>query len=631
VKLFLVPALAALIVIACVGWGRLIESWVAGWGGGPRLPPLSTGVVACIGLAGFLCGVGAFVAADFYTPLFAWLWVVAGCALAIRLLIPRWDRGWRALVPGGPAAAAFGVLAIVAVWETGGSLGLFKWNPCDDFVGYLPLLERLAETGGLMEPFSLRRVAGLGGGTVADSLFAAPFGLEAAYATDFVVGGLLVGLLLIAPASSWLRFALGALLTISFVLWQILKANLTPAYIAAALIAAVVLLIAETRRDRDDLTDRRFLVLAALLCAGLLTLRTPDPVPVALLLITLILGASATARERLAAILFFAAATVIFAGPWMIALWRSSGTPLYPPIAGNFNNSWPGLEARGEGLLSRLTHTLGADPLAWMLGGVLIAGSALIFLRRSSDWARAPLLAACSAVVSAVALVVLTGAAPHDLARYTWPFFAGVLIAALALLAGEVRWPLRGAGNRLAAAAVAGVAILIPIVSPLGDQIDGGATGVANVISGDDDSLVTIERFRYEYGVAQGSTPRGTKLAISTDTPWYFDYRRNDLVNLDQLGAVSPPPHMPLGGPTEATTDYLRDEGFDFVIATDPEVSLCLYNEKAWRINVARDEPEETMAPDFLDWFGWLREREREAPRLATHYASLIVFDLRRE
>ena len=71
----------------------------------------------------------------------------------------------------GIAAATFGVLALAAIWQTGNSLGIFRWNPCDDFAAYLPLLHRLGETGGLIEPFSIRRIAGLGGATTFDSLF----------------------------------------------------------------------------------------------------------------------------------------------------------------------------------------------------------------------------------------------------------------------------------------------------------------------------------------------------------------------------------------------------------------------------------------------------------------------------
>lgn len=627
-KLLLVPAFAAAIVVACVAWGRLIESGIGRWGSGDPLPRLSTGTVACLGLAGFLCGSGAFVAIDQYRAIFALLWVAAGCGLAIRALARRREGGWAPLLPSRIGAATLALLGAGAVYETGNAMGIFRWNPCDDFAAYLPLLHRLSQTGGMIEPFSLRRITGLGGATVSDSLFTSIFGLQAAYVSDYVLGALLVGLLLLVPSRTWTRFGVGALLLVSFVLWESLKVNLTPAYLVTALVAAAILVVAETRRTRADLLDRRLLAILALLCVGLLTLRTPDAVPVGLLALALVARATAPVRERLRAALFFLTASAAFAAPWMVALLRSSGTPLYPPIAGNFTTSWPGLQVSGTDLGSRLDDALTANPLALIFAGALLAGLALIHLRRSSEWAKAPLFALLAAEATAIALVVFTGAATDDLARYAWPLLAGVLIAALALLASELSWPPQTRLGGLLAALVAVVALAVPLASPLNREIDDGTTGIANVASGDDDSLFTLDRFRFEYHTAQASIPPGAKVAISADAPYYLDYDRNDFVNLDVLGAVSLSPGLPLGGPTRATTDYLRGKGFRYVIATDPDMSLCLYSRKGWTINRNRHVPETRQAPFFLDWFRWQRRRAREAPHSTTRYASLTVFDL---
>jgi hypothetical protein len=313
----------------------------------------------------------------------------------------------------------------------------------------------------------------------------------------------------------------------------------------------------------------------------------------------------------------------------MLALVRSSGTPLYPPIAGNFTTSWQGLQVTGENLPSRLVDVLGASTLPWVFIGIVLAGIALIALRPTREWAKTPLLALAVAEATAITLIIATGFASDDLTRYAWPLLAGVLVASAALLAGQVSWPLRQRSDRAAVLVLVGVVLAIPIASPVGGELDNGATGISNVLKGDDDSLVTLDRFRYEYAVAQDSAPRGARIAVSVDNPVYFDYDRNDLVNLDLLGAVSPSPGLPLGGSTNATTDYLRKEGFQFVIATDPRISTCLYSEKGWRINQDRNKPEGSMSPYFLDWFNWQRRRARQAPRSSTRYASLTVFDLR--
>ena len=325
-KLFLISGFALATVMACVGWGRIVEKAIGRAGSDPQLPRLSTGIAGCLGLAAFLCGAGAFVAINQYRPVFAWLWILVGCMLAIWT-IARSKGAWNTTpTPRGLWIATVGALGAISVYEVGNSLGTLRWNPCDDFVAYVPLLHRLTQTGGMIEPFSLRRITGLGGATISDSLFTATFGLNAAYVGDFAVGALLVGLLVLIPSSNWPRFLLGPVLIISFALWENLRANLTPAYIVVALTTAAVLVVIDIQRSRANLLlDRRALALLGLLCAGLLTLRTPDAVPVALFVLVLVVRAGATYRVRFRAALFFPLVTGLLALPWMIALWRSSG------------------------------------------------------------------------------------------------------------------------------------------------------------------------------------------------------------------------------------------------------------------------------------------------------------------
>ncbi len=351
-KLFLISGFALATVMACVGWGRIVEKAIGGVGSDPQLPRLSTGIAGCLGLAAFLCGAGAFVAINQYRPVFAWLWILVGCMLAIWT-IARSKGAWNTTpTPRGLWIATVGALGAISVYEVGNSLGTLRWNPCDDFVAYVPLLHRLTQTGGMIEPFSLRRITGLGGATISDSLFTATFGLNAAYVGDFAVGALLVGLLVLIPSSNWPRFLLGAVLIISFALWENLRANLTPAYIVVALTTAAVLVVIDIQRSRANSAHRRRWPCRAPL-RRLADAENSHAVPVALFVLVLVVRAGATYRVRFRAALFFPLVTGLLALPWMIALWRSSGTPLYPPIAGNFNISWPGLRVSGGDLFCR--------------------------------------------------------------------------------------------------------------------------------------------------------------------------------------------------------------------------------------------------------------------------------------
>ena len=254
----------------------------------------------------------------------------------------------------------------------------------------------------------------------------------------------------------------------------------------------------------------------------------------------------------------------------------------------------------------------------------MIAAIVLIGLRRSREWAFAPILAFASAVVTGVVLMVATGAAPDDLARYVWPSLAGVLVAMLVMLVDGAALPFRSRRDGGAALAAVAIGSALAILAPLPRELDIGFTGIANIWNGYD-PLQATARYRYEYGVAQASMPKGAKAAVTTDYPFLFDYKRNDVVNLDVLGAVSPAPGLPFGRTAEAMTRYLRDQGVQYVISTVPRTSICLYSPKAWRFNVVHHKPEKSMAPYFFDWFRWVRQRARQAPRSSTRGPGIAL------
>jgi hypothetical protein len=654
-------AFSVAVVVACVGWGRLAEEAVGRRLGGPPLPRLSTGVAGCIGLAVFLCGSGLLVAVDLFVMWLAWLWVAAGCALALRAtglspltgyrhVRPSPLEWRRRITPLGVVAVA--VLGIQAVYLASEALGNAPWNGCDDYPGYLAFVERLVETGGMIEPFSLRRISGPGSGFAFQALFTGTLGADAAFVADLVCGGLLVGLLLLPLSPRAPRLALGALLVIAFTLWESLQRNLSPTYLVVALIAAGLLVVVDTRRTRADLLDPRVLALVGLLGAGLLTMRASAAVPVALFggaLVVRATGARVDARIRATAVLGLA--MVVPAVPWMVALWRSSDTPLYPAVNGNLEPSWPGFRDSGADLGGKLLDTLAFGELWWVLAAVGVAGVALVLLVRRRAWAEVPLLALPGvAITTIITLVSLSALLPFDHARYAWPLLAAVLVAALAMLADEAGMSLGSARGVFSALIVSAIAVGLTIpdadrrAGSTLDEIGDTVAAAADIASGDtphppgwqaDPSEVNFasippgSRDLDDYAAAQAALPAGAKVAATTDFPFLFDLDRNDFVSLDVLGSVSSAPGLPFGGTSEDKTAYLREQGFDYVVATDPDESRCLYSRNGWEAQLASNfVPLSKWAPFFLDWFAWLDSRAVEDPTLYTRRGTLQIFDL---
>jgi hypothetical protein len=101
------------------------------------------------------------------------------------------------------------------------------------------------------------------------------------------------------------------------------------------------------------------------------------------------------------------------------------------------------------------------------------------------------------------------------------------------------------------------------------------------------------------------------------------------VVNLDILGAVSPPPGMPLGGATEEMTRYIRSQGIDFVLLTDPNQSSCLWNYGVWRKQLEMRLPEQRWGRYILRWFDWVKARAGQDPELLTRNGTVLTLDVR--
>jgi hypothetical protein len=631
VRLIEAALFATAFVAACAGWGRAVERGLDRSAARPSLPRLGTGVVACVGLAASVCAAGVLVAADLYQAWIGWLWVGGGLILAVVNLLPAVGLGRERLAL---TVGAVGVLSLLVVYLSGRAVGSAPWNNCDDIVAYLPLVDRLLETGGMIEPFSLRRVTGFGGTTVIESLFTSTLGFGQVFVSDIVVGGLLVGLLLLplrpqGPA----RLVLGTLLIASFVLWQSLQRNLSPTYLVVALVAAAVLLAYEARRTRADVLDPRFLFLLGILTAGALTLRAAPAAPIALLALALVARASpASLRDRLRAIAVLGASVAILIAPWMVALWRSSGTPIYPPFAGNVNLDSAVFVNPGADLWARLEDVLTTAEFGWMLAAIAVAGVVLLAVRRGPLWAEAPLLALPGLVVVIVAMTLsLPAFSTFDLARAGWGIAAGVLVAALALLANEARTLRSPAGAVAAVTVVVAAAVMLKTVDVVAEQVSADASAVAEVLTGERTPYEPWSPRVPDYRAAQEAIPAGAGVATASDYPQNFDYARNDVVNLDILGSVSPPPGMPLRGPPEGVTGYLRDQGIEFVVITDPNRSACLWSYGRWKRQLATGRPDLRWGRAILNWFDWAQATATADPSLVTQHGNLLVFDIRRD
>jgi hypothetical protein len=620
-------------ILAFVGWGRTLELVVRCWEGGSPSLPLPTGVAAGLGLAVSLVAAGPLVAIDLFLPGLGLAWLALGLVAALRLWRPVGGLRSSLQVRRGLQAV---VLGIQAIYLTLHATLLASWSPFDDTVAYLPLIRRLSQTGGLIEPFSQRRMGTLGGFTALQAVFGAGLGANTSFVADVVVGGLLVGLLLLSNRVDPSRLVLGALLVGSFTLWDTRRVNLSPTYLVVALLgAAVVLTVSRSRRQG---LDRGLLLYLGVLGAGLLTLRTSDCAPLVLFALVVIARAPGAAlKHRGAAAALLVVGVVLVCLPWMIALWRSSSTPLFPLFGGNFNPAWPGFSnpatANLSGYGSVILGVIGVGSLKWMLVGLAVVAATAWALARPGEMASASTAMAAAAITAAVYLVAsLTSLDVGALSRLVWPILAGALVGALAVLADLVslksHWRLRAAfAVVVAAMAITFAGSLHQVRTNLHFTL---AAVKTLIVSG-----LTMPTYwqpvAADYRRVQLSLPRRARVALATDYSQLFDYARNDFMNLDIIGSVSPAPGLPFFQGAQAKVAYLRQQGIDYLVVTQSSHSVSIWNATTWSFWISQLKPTGRLwAPYFLDWFSTLNALRQRNPNAIHDVGSLTVFDLRR-
>jgi hypothetical protein len=155
--------------------------------GEARLPLALTG----IGGLALLCWLGGWLVAFGLYSRGASLALLAPGIVALAL----WARDLRLPLRAAPrsGAVALGLAALAAVLFGVRSLASTRSpfvNPCDDWPAYFHLPKLLLESGGLEEPFSMRRLGALGVGPLLQSWFWPIWTTRAAAVADATLGGL---------------------------------------------------------------------------------------------------------------------------------------------------------------------------------------------------------------------------------------------------------------------------------------------------------------------------------------------------------------------------------------------------------------------------------------------------------
>jgi len=566
-------------------WGLVILAAFIGWGrAAHRLAMRDATEVPDWGLlAGWGMAVTVFIGG--LLNLFGWVspGIVTGVVgiggvmfMALQIRHPPTLpslRGWGLLL------AAVIVLPLITRYAAAVSYQALSCS--DDDIAYFPFVARMLQTGSLLEPFSLRRLAGYGGQTFLQSLSVAVGAENNAYLVDrgvsvIVCFGLVIGFFRERGHLDALAYVVALLLV---VLLPFPMLNSASHITGLALFLTLFRTLQATQAAGPSTTG--YLWLAGLTVAGAASLRAHFPAAAALTVIAYwsirSIHQSDQWQAHLRACIVTGAASLAALAPWMIGLWQSSGTFLYPLFRGNHRPNYDNYAA-----------PLGFDEHLEFIGGVLISPGIALFsvpvilylIRRPSHAALA--LYGASLLTVAVLTWMFTYSDAQNIHRYAAPFLNAAFIATVAVFVLGIRQTLPTTPEAARKRRWGDIILCSAVVFLLPVMVNKDIQRLAN--HWQRDALPAASRAIYKR--LQAAAPAGAGLFAVVSHPYALDYQRNHIAGVDVPGAASPDPGMPFFKGPEALKTYLKTQGLTYIVHRDfARAGGCLYDRRLWTQN----------------------------------------------
>lgn len=438
--------------------------------------------------------------------------------------------------------------------------GPVRFNQADDFQAYFVFPEKMLQLGSMSrDPFCARQIeSSLGGQSFLDALILSVLSVQNLHILDPGLGLLLIiGLLWgnFKERGTSLEWSLALLLV--FVWMAPPTVNIASLYTGMALFLSLYRTLHWKAFSSGRFLSRSLII--ALTAAAVCSLKSTFIPACGLLLgcsfACYILGQNfkKTAFAELAST---AVLTIAFTLPWMISMYRSSGTFLYPLLGRGYHQPFHWLTIlRGAQLLFQ--HITDPSSVALATLGVFYLTS-----RRWGISGREAVLSLLLAAAVGHVVVTLATGEPNN-SRYSFPF---VFAAVLALITVAASWSPTARQNEWAASGpllAIGVALFLvgstwfPSRILYAECLQGIRRGIQSA------PLVPSPEIA-AYQQLQRSIPQGEVILARLEKPFLLDFKRNTVFLVD-YAVASPPPGMPLSEGGEALARYLTSQSTRYV------------------------------------------------------------------
>ena len=348
--------------------------------------------------------------------------------------------------------------------------------------------------------------------------------------------------------------------------------------------------------DRNSWVSNACLI--ALITAAIFTLKSSLIPASALVFAVSYLCYFLSSNTKLKVVWEFGLATVlvgIFLLPWMISLYQSSGTLLYPLLGKGYHASAYGITFKsGATLLGTVKTALGAFRGIYVL--ILILLGCLSLSIRPLKFANLPAessfsnrQAPLSMTVAALAATVLVGVLTENADPFRYSFshlFPAIILLIMLAMTDTGGLNKNGIPNFfIVAVFCAGLTISYNwdiTKNTYSAYVKNIKFGLTNP------SLVSAKQ-KLQYAALQQSIPQGETVLTRLDAPFILDFKRNQLFLADWPGGASLPPGMPAFKGPEALANYLVSKSIRYIAYS------------SWSLNHPADV--DTSGSGLSSWF----------------------------
>lgn len=485
-----------------------------------------------------------------------------------------------------------------------------RFHP-DDLTGYFVFPNKMLQIGSLgPDPFNARRLITSLGGQAFLQTFVLSMLNEANLNLIDPGIALIVSVLLILEyvKKKNLSKRIAVFLLFVFLLIPYPRTNTTSCLTATALFLSLFMLL-----EWDVLKFRNFssnACIIALITAAICSLKSSFIPACGLLFIlsyTFYILGSKSRNRQLATYEFLMSSILVllFLLPWMISMYQSSGTLLFPIFGKGYHGSvYSGLNYAYEKFTLAIAMKIIFEKMKSIDFIALIVLGFIGICSRTRNLAdREALLSFFLSAGLGTIIVILTNGG-FDTTRYPFPFVypALIILTINACTNLEVR-----DANKFPTFNSLPIAMVLAGMLIGGDAVSNfpKRNNLAQIRVGLSNMPLVSKQESDQYAKMQRAVPEGAVLLERLEKPFLLDFKRNKILIADIPGEASPPPGMPLFKGGEALANYLVLKSIRYVAYSYKNEAgfpkkLVEYRLKHWNVSRwLRIESEQTL--DFQD------------------------------